>query len=206
MKIIFGTQNPAKLKQLQSTLAPLNIAVTGLPEGNWPEIAEIGKTALENAKNKAKNYAKLLHLPVISMDNALYFNQLAAEQQPGPQVRRLPHQETRASDQELIAYYSQIIASLGKETSGYWEYALSAYHPDGQEYSLVFRSPRRFSATPCSTVMEGYPLESLQLEKETGKYIAEMTEIEKEQFWQKNIGQEVQDFIKSLPNSFFLNN
>jgi hypothetical protein len=54
--------------------------------------------------------------------------------------------------------------------------------------------------------MEGYPLESLQLEKETGKYIAEMTEIEKEQFWQKNIGQEVQGFIKSLPNSFFLNN
>lgn len=206
MKIIFGTKNPAKLKQLQSTLAPLNVVVAGLPEGNWPEIAEIGKTALENAKNKAKNYAKLLHLPVISMDNALYFDQLAAEQQPGLQVRRLPHQETRATDQELIAYYSQIIASLGKEASGYWEYALSACHPDGQEYNLVFRSPRRFSATPCLAIMEGYPLESLQLEKDTGKYIAEMTEIEKEQFWQKNIGQEVQGFIKSLPNSFFLNN
>jgi len=206
MKIIFGTQNPAKLKQLQSTLAPLKIAVAGLPEGDWPEIAEIGKTALENAKNKAKNYVKLLNLPVISMDNALYFDQLSPEQQPGLQVRRLPHQEIRASDQELIAYYSQVIASLGKEASGYWEYALSAYHPDGSEYNLVFLSPRHFSATPCATVMEGRPLESLQLEKETGKYIAEMTEVEKEQFWQKNIGQEVQGFIKSLPNSFFLNN
>ena len=48
MKIIFGTKNPAKLKQLQSTLAPLNVVVAGLQEGKWPEIAGSTPTAPRN--------------------------------------------------------------------------------------------------------------------------------------------------------------
>ncbi|MFL5802701.1 MAG: hypothetical protein ACJ8CR_13285, partial [Roseiflexaceae bacterium] len=47
----------------------------------------------------------------------------------------------------------------------------------------------------------GYPLESLQIEPEGGKYISEMTSEEQDAFWQRIVGKELCLFVRGLPAS-----
>jgi len=46
--------------------------------------------------------------------------------------------------------------------------------------------------------MNGYPLESLQIDEVSGKYRSEMTNDELAQLWQRKIGQPLSVFVKSL--------
>jgi 8-oxo-dGTP diphosphatase len=209
MKLIFGTNNPAKIHQLTSALKNLDIAIQGLPADRlFPEIAESGTTALANARCKALTYARLIGHPVFSMDNALYFNNLPADQQPGLHVRRINNRADRPTDIEIINYYSQLIRGLGDRVDGYWEYGVCAATPVGETKEVTFRSLRIFVSQPSPKIIAGYPLESLQIDQLTGKYSSEMTPVEKENFYQarQTTGQRLRDFIINLPAYFFIDN
>ena len=90
-EIIIGTKNPAKVEQIKGALSPISeLVVVGLHnENDLPEVEEEGPTAQDNARLKAITYAKILGKPVLSMDNALYFDDLEGDdRQPGLNVRR----------------------------------------------------------------------------------------------------------------------
>jgi len=196
MTLIVGTKNNAKIDQIRGALKSLNLDIKGLPKIDFEEVKESGLTALENARSKAIFYAASLGLPVLSTDNALYFNDLAIEKQPGLNVRRINGEDRRASDDELLTYYSLLIKELGDKVNGYWEFGICLAYPDGSTKEMTIKSPRIFVSHPSSKIIEGYPLDSIQINPETNQYISEMTQEEQNNFWQETIGQELCNFIK----------
>src|SRR5687767_8402305 len=115
LELIYGTGNPGKVKQMQSVLTASGMAVRvrGINEfGIDLEVEEDGKTAEENARKKALAYAAALQKPVISMDSALYFDDLPDEVQPGLYVRRADGKK-RMDDKEMLAHYTQLIDRFG---------------------------------------------------------------------------------------------
>lgn len=198
-RIIFGTGNPAKIKQIQGALAFLGITVEGLPDSVKDlKIEEDGQTAQDNARKKASAYAEAIGEPVLSMDNALFLNGLPADKQPSIHVRRINGATDRPSDEEMIAHYSKLIASLGERINGRWEFALCYAYPGGPYEETTIISPRIFVATPSPTILPGYPLESLQIDPISGKYISEMSQVEQDSFWEDAIGRTLADFIVGL--------
>ncbi len=196
-ELVIGTTNPAKIDQIRGALLPLNIKISGLPEINLPEIIEDGITAQENARKKATTYTQYIKKPVLSMDNALYFDLLPESQQPKTNVRRINNKKNRATDEEMLNHYSEIISNLGNQITGKWEFAICvASQKKIAEITII--SPRIFTSKRSSISIPGYPLESIQIDPETNKYISEMTQTEQDIFWQKSIGDKLQKFIKSI--------
>ena len=199
MKLIIGTKNKAKLVQIQGALSNLNLEVLGLPNIELPEAIEDGKTAQENGRKKALTYSKALNKVVLSMDNALYLEGLSDEQQPGINVRRIEGRTDRPTDKELLSYYSKLINSLGGEIKGYWEFAICIASPNGEIEETTIISKRNFTSKISRNVVEGYPLESIQIDPQSGKYISEMSQEEQDDFWKRMIGDEIERLIR---NSF----
>ena len=198
-EIVFGTLNEAKIKQARGVLFPAGIEVIGVSNKELlPEVVEDGKTAVENARKKALAYAKALNKNIFSMDNALYLEGVEDSQQPGPNVRRLIGHSGRPTDEEMISYYSKLIKSLGEKISGHWEYGFCIATPDGNYEETTIKTPRIYVSNPSPTIQPGYPLESLQIEPESGKYMSEMTREEQGLFWQQAIGKPLLEFVKSV--------
>ncbi|MFA6132075.1 MAG: non-canonical purine NTP pyrophosphatase [Patescibacteria group bacterium] len=198
-RIIIGTKNTAKINQIRGALALDGIFVEGLPPNiEFDEIKEDGATAQENARKKALIYSRTLGEPVLSIDNALYFEKLEPEQQPGINVRRINQRDDRPTDEELTKYYQNLIGTLGDRINGRWEFAVCVAYPDGSIKEATIISPRIFVNKKSEKTVSGYPLKSLQIEPESGKYISEMTQEEQNIFWQKAIGTPLCEFVKNL--------
>lgn len=198
-ELIIGTTNPAKIAQIRGALAPLGLEMDGLPTlENLPKIEEDAGTAQGNAKKKALAYAQFLGKPVLSMDNSLYFDELADNEQPGINVRRINGRMDRPTDDEVLQHYSHLIEGLGGETNGRWEFAVCIATSEGDAYETTIVSPRIFVSTASPKVIPGYPLESLQIDSASGKYISEMTQLEQDEFWQRAIGKELCGFVQQF--------
>ncbi len=194
-----GTTNEAKVKQIRGALLPLGIEVGGIDNiESLPVVIEDGTTAQENAKKKAVIYAKALGKMVLSMDNALFIDGLSPEQQPGINVRRISGRDDRPNDSELLEYYSSMIGKLGQRVSAHWEFAVCVANSAGDIRETTIISPRIFVAKANPIMIPGYPLESIQIDPESNKYISEMSQDEQDVFWQKTIGQQLCDFVKSI--------
>lgn len=200
-ELIIGTSNAAKKKAIQAALSPLGMIVRGTDDlGIFIDVPEDGPTVQANARQKSRTYAQVVGQPVLSMDNALYLQGLPEDAQPGIYTRRIRGKTDRATDAELLVYYARIIETLGKTIHGHWEYALCMADTQGHIVEKTCLSPRLFVSQPCAALLPGYPLESLQIEPESGKYIAEMPEEEQAAFWQKGIGQFLADFVQEAEN------
>ena len=115
MRLIIGTTNEAKVKQIKGALLPLKFQVDGVKDKSvLPEVIEDGATAQDNARKKAVAYAKVLGATVLSMDNALFIDGLNEKEQPGINVRRINSRDDRSDDQELLNHYSSLIRRLGE--------------------------------------------------------------------------------------------
>ena len=198
-QLIIGTTNEAKVKQIRGALLPLDIQVKGVEDKSLlPEVKEDGLTAQENAKKKAISYAKELSKVVLSMDNALFIDGLSPKQQPGINVRRINNQDDCPRDEELLEYYSLLIGKIGAKVSGRWEFAVCVANPEGKFEETTIISRRVFVAIASPVMISGYPLESIQIDPESGRYVSEMGQSEQDIFWQKAIGQQLCDFVKSI--------
>jgi len=196
-KLIVGTANLAKVDQIDGALKLLDLLVQGIPQdAEAPEIIEDGETSEDNARIKAVAYAEALNEITFSIDNALFLDGLKPHEQPGVHVRRIGGRAGRCTDEELIAHYSKVIAKLGGRTTGRWDFGVCIAKPDGTANSSTISSPRQFTSFPSRVVMSGFPLESLQIDPETGMYISEMTSEQKDEFWQKAIGGPLAEFVK----------
>ncbi|MFH1706003.1 MAG: non-canonical purine NTP pyrophosphatase [Patescibacteria group bacterium] len=204
IEIIIGTGNPGKEEQIRFALSSTKIKLRGLRDYDTTgiKVVEDGVTAQENASKKALAYSKGLQSPVLAMDNALYLEGLDETMQPGINVRRIKGRQDRPTDEELLDYYSELIGSLGESISGYWLFAVCIALPDGRIFETEIKSPRRFVSKPSGKTIPGYPIESLQIDPETGKYISEMTDEEKESFWQRLIGKELSAFVNETIKKF----
>ncbi|MDE6314004.1 MAG: hypothetical protein K2M46_10405 [Lachnospiraceae bacterium] len=173
MKIIYGTGNPAKLSVMRKRLKPLKIEIVGLKELNReiPVVPEDGKTPLENARQKALAYYEAFRMPVFSCDSGLYFDNVPDTVQPGVHVRTI--QGKYLSDQEMLSYYSNLAEKYGDLTAWYknaiclvldHKHIYEAMEPSMESEKFILTSK------PYGVLKKGFPLDSLSIHMDTGKY------------------------------------
>ncbi len=76
MKILLGTHNKGKIKEIVEMLGDLPIEIVTLPDSDREEPEENGKTYFENALKKARFYAEKYGIPALSDDSGLEIDAL----------------------------------------------------------------------------------------------------------------------------------
>ncbi len=180
MKILYGTTNRAKLKLMRDATAPLNIDIICLDdlEQSHPEIVENGKNPLENAEIKARAYYKSFSMPVFSCDSGLYFDGLDEALQPGTYVRRVNGREL--TDEEMLVYYSKLARENRNKLIARYRNAIFLIFDENTCFSSmdisIASEPFILTSVPHEKREKGFPLDSLSLHIETGKYYYDLTE------------------------------
>lgn len=182
MKLLYGTGNPAKLDSMKRKIEPLGIELIGLKELSMaiPDIIEDGSTPLENAEKKAKAYYEAFHMPVFSCDSGLYIEGIPDSEQPGVYVRTINGKYL--TDDEMIEHYTKMAVKYGNLVARYRN-AICLYLDKDRIYSAMDEDMggKSFIITsiPHSTIRkEGFPLDSISLDRRTGKYFYDLTEEE----------------------------
>lgn len=174
MKILYGTTNKGKLQAMKTAVELLDIELIGLGDidSELPSVNENGKTPLENAEIKARAYYEAFHIPVFSCDSGLYFDELQEEEQPGLHVRRIDGKEL--TDDEMIQYYASLAERHGGRLTGRYRNAIYFILDENHHYSSmdisIATEPFILVTEPHSKRVEGFPLDSLSIDIETGKY------------------------------------
>lgn len=174
MKILYGTTNKGKLQAMEKSVRQLDIEIIGLNDlkCKLPLIEECGRSPLENAEIKARAYFEAFHMPVFSCDSGLYFDELTDEEQPGIHVRRVNGKEL--NDDEMIQYYSSLAERYGGKITGRYRNAIYFILDENHHYSSMDMSiatePFVLVTEPHVKRVEGFPLDSLSIDIETGKY------------------------------------
>lgn len=181
MKVLYGTGNPAKLEAMRRRLKPLGIELIGLKDlgREIPNVTEDGKTPLQNAEKKALAYFQEFHMPVFSCDSGLYLDGVPDSVQPGVHVRTL-HGRC-LSDEEMIAYYSGLAKTYGDLTAKYKNAICFVKDEKHIMEHLMESQPFVITSKPHGILKKGFPLDSLSIDRKTGKYYYDLDEKERDQ-------------------------
>ncbi len=175
MKVLFATHNIAKVNRFKEPLKSFNIELESLRDYKVDlEVNETGNDVIENALLKAKGYFDQTHVMTISMDDGLYIDGLPKELEPGLFVRRVNGKEL--NDEEMIEYYSNLIHEYGGKQKARWVYGIVVYSEKGYRTYSWERGQFYLVDKPCKEKDPGSPLNSLSIDKVTGKYFAELDE------------------------------
>lgn len=178
MKILIGTTNPSKVRRFEEFLEGFGVEFCTLKDLDIKEEPEEkGNTPEENAILKANFYGKYFDY-VICNDSGLYFDELALddERQPGLNIRT--PEGVRLDDEEMIAYYSNLVHFLGGKVLAYYLDGIAVYNK-GKVYSFMEgRESARMSGfymvdEPSKNRHEGWPLDSLSLNRNTMIYFVD---------------------------------
>ncbi len=178
MKILIGTTNPSKVRRFEEFLEGFGVEFCTLKDLDIKEEPEEkGNTPEENAILKANFYGKYFDY-VICNDSGLYFDELALddERQPGLNIRT--PEGVRLDDEEMIAYYSNLVHFLGGKVLAYYLDGIAVYNK-GKVYSFMEgRESARLSGfymvdEPSKNRHEGWPLDSLSLNRNTMIYFVD---------------------------------
>lgn len=178
MKLIYGTENPAKIDHMKEILQGIDVEIIGLNEVkvHVENIDESGNYPLENAKIKALAYFKATGKPVFSCDSGLYIEGINEARQPGVHVRRVGGKVL--DDHEMIEYYSNLALEFGGEVKAKYKNAIALvidentiFTHDGDDISSV---SFLISSKPHEKRRHGFPLDSLSLEATSKKYYMDL--------------------------------
>ncbi|MCL2427417.1 MAG: hypothetical protein FWD05_13910 [Oscillospiraceae bacterium] len=175
MKLIYGTTNKAKVDFMKWRVEHLGVEILSLIDAGAPKlhIEENGNSPLDNAKIKALTYYDALKKPVFSCDSGLYIDGLDDARQPGINVRG---KGDYMDDDEAVRYYSALAEEFGGTMTAWYQNAICLVMGNGQVYEHIgedIASERFLLASKqhkSGVVAKGFPLDSLSIHKESGKY------------------------------------
>lgn len=194
MQVLFATTNPAKVKKYRDLLKEKGIELVTIKDLDFKlDIDENGKDAIENAYIKAKTYYDKTKIPTIGMDNNLFIEELPEEKQPGTHVRRINGKEL--NDDEMITYYTNLVKENYGKLTAKWVYGMVICSDNGVNKFSWSKDHFYFVDKPCEKRNSGYPLDSITIVPEFNKYLAELTEEDKEVYKKKDNIDEVIEFI-----------
>lgn len=182
MQVLIGTTNPAKRKLFQDVMQGYPIEFVTLRDLNiTAEPEEMGSNPAENAAVKAAFYGQYADY-VICNDSGLYFDELALDdpRQPGLHIRT--PQGIRLDDEEMIAYYSQLIHTLGGKVLAYYLDGFAVKTPHGVKTFMKSKQDAREAAfwmldQPVAERRAGWPLDSLSKELDDTSFLEEGVEL-----------------------------
>lgn len=180
MKVLFATKNKSKIERFKSGLEEKGVEILTINDICEPvTVDESGKTCIENALIKARAYAKVSKLPVFAIDDSLYIEGIPLEKQPGVYVRRVNGKEL--TDSEMIKYYSNLAHEYGKNGKLIckWVYGMAVINND-KEYTYTWSKDDFYIVDkPSNIINQGYPLNSISINKKLNKYFSEITKTDK---------------------------
>lgn len=178
MKILYGTTNNGKFESMKRITDSLGIKIIGLNDLKQPlpKVLESGNNPLENAQIKARAYYKAFSMPVFSCDSGLYFDGLDESLQPGIYVRRVNGKEL--SDEEMTDYYACLAKKHGNKLIGRYRNAIYFVVNETTYFSSMDKTietgPFILTDTPHKKRVKGFPLDSLSIDIDSGKYYYDM--------------------------------
>ena len=198
MKVLFATTNPAKVKRYKEQLSENGIELISINDIDEKiDINENGKDAIENAYIKAKTYYDKTKIPTIGMDDCLFIEGISEEEQPGTNVRRVNGK--RLNDEEMIEHYTKLVKKYGNKLTAKWVYGMVIYTDEGVSKFTWSKDDFFLVDKPIEKRNVGYPLDSISVIPESGKYFAELVEQKDETYKKKDSIEKVVNFIeKSL--------
>lgn len=188
MKILVGTSNPSKARFFQQFIEQGGVTLVTPKEmgiGESPE--ENGNTPVENAVLKAEFYSAYAPC-VVCADSGLYFDELPLDdpRQPGLHIRT--PQGKRLDDEEMIAYYADLVRSLGGRVTAYYLDGF-ALRVNGETYTFAATREecraRAFTMTdtPCAARRPGWPLDSLSYDHDGKAFLDPERKQDAQQEW-----------------------
>lgn len=174
MRLLYATQNCAKLHHMQDMLRGSKIEIVGLNDpGIAPlQVAETGNESLQNARIKAHAYYHILRTPVFACDSALEIKGLAPRKQPGVNVRRVNGKTL--DDGQMLEHYAALAKRFGGQVQARYKNAIClvyaadrVYEYDGED---IGGESFYLVSTPHQTRISGFPLDSLSVELASGQY------------------------------------
>lgn len=196
--LLYGTGNAAKLKLMKTYLEDLEqVELIGLKDlhYDWEEPEESGSDPLENARQKALCYYRTCRMPVFSADSGLFIEGLPDEEQPGVHVRRVDGKNL--TDAEMRAHYKQIAARFGGRCVAQYRNGICLVFSEEERYELQSEDINwgRFYLTTDEREqrLEGFPLDAISAELETGKHFYDIGEIYEE----KDMGEGFRRFFRN---------
>ncbi|MBE6684984.1 MAG: GNAT family N-acetyltransferase [Ruminococcaceae bacterium] len=181
MKVLIGTTNPSKLRRFEELLSGHGIEFFSLRDlGIDTEPEETGNTPEENAAIKARFYGKYFDR-VVCNDSGLYLDSLPLDdpRQPGLNVRA--PEGKRLDDEEMIEYYSKLIASLGGKVLTNYLDGIAIYNCGKISTYMENSEATRASAfymvsEPTSDRNPGWPLDSISINRNTMNYFTDKSD------------------------------
>jgi XTP/dITP diphosphohydrolase len=182
LQLLYGTGNPAKLGAMRDWLSDLPILLGGLDE-HAPAVPEDGITPLENARQKALCYYRTYLRPVFSCDSGLVLSGVPEAKNPGVHARRPGGKPL--SDEEMLAYYAGLALEFGRDgfLPARYQNAICLVTDGGtfMEYDGedICSDTFLLAAKPHPMRTPGWPLDSLSVSLQTGKYWFDMSQEER---------------------------
>ena len=174
IEILYGTTNPAKIQSMQRRVDALGIKILSLHDVGNPqlEIDESGNDPLENARIKALAYYEALQIPVFSCDSGLYFDEVDDVRQPGLYIRRV--NDKVLTDDEMVVYYGGLAAEFGGKLTARYQNAICFVKDENRIYEHMdgdtASDPFWIVPVPHEQRDDGFPIDRLSVEIESGKY------------------------------------
>jgi len=173
IKLLYGTGNSAKLQSMCRGLSRLNVEILGLNDMGRPipNVKEIGNSPMENARIKAEAYFEYYGVPVFSCDSGLYFDGVPSDEQPGIHVRNVNGK--CLSDEEMISHYSALAVRYNNPVGRYLNaicLIMDREHIYSSMDDSLATNPFILVSEPHPARNKGFPLDSLSVDINTGKY------------------------------------
>ena len=174
--------NQAKLNSMKKRAEPLGIEILCLNDINTQKlnIKENVSSPLENAKIKALACYNTLKMPLFSCDSGLYINELDKTRQPGINVRGI---DDTMNDEQAITHYTQIAKEFGGKVTAQYKNAIVLILNKNQIYEYMGKDiasePFYIVSKPHPNRNTGFPLDSISVHIESGKYYYDMSSQEK---------------------------
>ena len=123
-------------------------------------------------------YYSQIKKPVYSTDSALYFEGVDDKDQPGVHIKRIHGNDLKGK--EFQKYYMELASKYGGKIKAYYKNAICVVIDEDTiyEYDGIDISSEAFYIVdkPHHYFEEGFPLNSLSVEIETGKYYNDLTD------------------------------
>ena len=159
---------------MNNMLEGFSLNITSLNELDFEvvEPVEDGDTPLDNAMKKALGYYNQIKQPVYSTDSALFFEGVEEEDQPGVLIKRI-HGEA-LTGREFQKYYMELASKYGGKIKARYKNAIclvldenTIYKYDGND---ICSEPFYIVDKAHPYFENGFPLNSLSIHIESGKY------------------------------------
>ncbi len=178
MRMLIGTTNPGKAKELEGLLRPHGFSCVTLTEAGLETIEETGATFEENAVMKAEAYAKASGLPTLADDGGLEIDALAG----APGVRSHRWAGDGATDLKLFLTVLERMKGVpANKRTARLRTVVALASPDGAtrtaSKAIEGRIVEEDAAEP-EKISPGFPYRALLVVEACGKLFSDLTDEE----------------------------